>query len=57
MALPENKKVLRDSTQSVKMWIYGEPNIGKTTFANQFPDALMINTDGNIKYEIGRAHV
>jgi phage nucleotide-binding protein len=50
MALPENKKVLRDSTQSVKMWIYGEPNIGKTTFANQFPDALMINTDGNIKY-------
>lgn len=23
---------------------------GKTTFANQFPDVLMLNTDGNIQY-------
>lgn len=50
MTLPKNEKVTRDGVNSVKIWVYGEPNIGKTTFANQFPDALMINTDGNIKY-------
>lgn len=48
--LPENKKVLRDSTQALKLWVYGKPNIGKTTFANQFPDTLMLNTDGNYKF-------
>ena len=47
--LPENKKVNRDITQALKIWVYGKPNIGKTTFANQFPDTLMLNTDGNIK--------
>lgn len=50
MILPKNEKVKRDGTQNIKLWIYGTPNIGKTTFANQFPDALMINTDGNYKY-------
>lgn len=47
--LPENKKVNRDVTQGLKIWVYGKPNIGKTTFANQFPNTLMLNTDGNIK--------
>ena len=47
--LPENKKVHRDATSNLKVWVYGQPNIGKTTFANQFPDALMLNTDGNYK--------
>ena len=50
MILPKNEKVKRDGAQNIKLWIYGTPNIGKTTFANQFPDALMINTDGNYKY-------
>ena len=50
MILPKNEKVKRDGSKNVKLWIYGTPNIGKTTFANQFPDALMINTDGNYKY-------
>ena len=32
------------------LWIYGVPFCGKTTFANSFPDPLMLNTDGNIKF-------
>lgn len=48
--LPENKKVKREGTSQMKLWIYGEPTIGKTIFANKFPDALFLNTDGNIKY-------
>ena len=30
--------------------MYGSPFSGKTTFANKFPDPLMLNTDGNIKF-------
>ncbi|MEG1336024.1 MAG: ATP-binding protein [Clostridiales bacterium] len=32
------------------MWIYGAPFSGKTTLANAFPNPLMLNTDGNIKF-------
>lgn len=49
MALPVNEKVNRDVTKAMRIWVYGQPNIGKTTFANQWPNALMINTDGNYK--------
>lgn len=50
MLLPKAER--RDISQldHVKIWIYGEPFTGKTTFANQFPAPLMLNTDGNIKY-------
>lgn len=50
MVLPENKRIKRDGSKNIKIWVYGAPNIGKTTFANQFPEPLMINTDGNYKY-------
>ena len=47
MLLPENKK--RNITEPTrrKMWFYGEPFSGKTYFANQFPNALILSTDGN----------
>lgn len=48
--LPVNEKIKRDSASQIKLWIYGEPTIGKTIFANKFPDAIFLNTDGNIKY-------
>ena len=32
------------------LWIYGSPFSGKTVLANKFPDPLMLNTDGNIKF-------
>lgn len=32
------------------IWLYGKPFSGKTYFANQFPNAFIINTDGNAKY-------
>ena len=50
MLLPKNER--RDLTKITKkvLWIYGKPFSGKTWFANRFPDPLMLNTDGNIKY-------
>lgn len=50
MLLPKNER--RDLTQIKKkvLWMYGKPFSGKTWFANRFPDPLMLNTDGNIKY-------
>ena len=50
MLLPKNER--RDLNQISKrvIWIYGKPFSGKTWFANRFPDPLMLNTDGNIKY-------
>lgn len=33
-----------------RIWIYGQPFSGKTTFASQFPNAKIISTDGNAKY-------
>lgn len=31
-------------------WLYGAPFTGKTTFANEFPNPLVLNTDGNIRF-------
>lgn len=31
----------------MRIWLYGEPFSGKTTFASQFPGAKVISTDGN----------
>lgn len=50
MILPENKRRTINATAKRTAWIYGAPFAGKTTFANQFPDPLMLNTDGNVKF-------
>lgn len=46
--LPKNEKRIVNKLSQIKIWIYGAPFSGKTTLANNFPDALMLNTDGNI---------
>ncbi len=50
MLLPENKRRDLNKVERRTIWIYGAPFCGKTTFANAFPDPLMLNTDGNIKF-------
>ena len=50
MIIPENKKRDVEASKKVKLYLYGAPMSGKTTFVNGFPDPLMLNTDGNIQY-------
>lgn len=50
MKLPENKRRNIEAVEKRVLWVYGVPFCGKTTFANNFPDPLMLNTDGNIKF-------
>ena len=50
MLLPENKRRNVETATKKVVWIYGSPFSGKTTFANHFPDPIMLNTDGNIKF-------
>ena len=50
MKLPENKRRNIEAVTKRVMWIYGVPFCGKTTFANNFPDPLMLNTDGNYRF-------
>lgn len=50
MVLPKNERRNIEQVQKKTVWLYGAPFSGKTTFANQFPDPLMLNTDGNIKF-------
>lgn len=48
MLLPSNVKRVVDPAARIKIWIYGAPFSGKTTLADHFPDAVMLNTDGNL---------
>ena len=50
MILPSNKRREINKVEKRVLWIYGAPFSGKTSFANEFPDPLMLNTDGNIKF-------
>ena len=49
--LPQNKRrEVGAIEQGIKIWLYAAPYVGKTTFADQFPDPINLNTDGNIKF-------
>lgn len=48
--LPKNEKRDVQTSKKVKLYLYGSPMSGKTTFTNGFPEVLMLNTDGNIQY-------
>lgn len=50
MLLPKNERRNIETVEKKVVWLYGSPFSGKTTFANKFPDPLMLNTDGNIKF-------
>ncbi|MPM43342.1 hypothetical protein SDC9_90015 [bioreactor metagenome] len=50
MLLPKNERRNIEKIEKKVIWLYGSPFSGKTTFANKFPDPLMLNTDGNIKF-------
>lgn len=50
MMLPKAERINRAEQGKIKLWIYGDPFSGKTTFANDAPMPLMLNTDGNIKF-------
>ena len=50
MILPKNERHAAGTAKQRRLWIYGAPFSGKTTLADRFPDVLMLNTDGNIKY-------
>lgn len=58
MILPKNERVEIGATQYMKGWIYGVPFSGKTTFLDNAPDPLNLNTDGNTKYvSMQRIHI
>ena len=46
--LPKNERVQVNATKQIKGWIYGAPFSGKTTFLDNAPDPLNLNTDGNV---------
>lgn len=50
MLLPKNEKRNIDRIEKKVIWLYGAPFSGKTFLANKFPEPLMLNTDGNIKF-------
>lgn len=48
--LPKAERRTVGKTTKRKIWIYGGAFSGKTTFVDQAPDPLNLNTDGNIQF-------
>lgn len=49
MALPKNERREIKLTSKKKLWIYGCPFSGKSTLVDNFPDLLVLSTDGNVE--------
>lgn len=47
--LPSTNRVQTQENSYFKFWIYGAPFSGKTTFLDNAPVPLNLNTDGNVK--------
>ena len=54
MLLPKNERRTINAASRKKVWFYGAPFSGKTTLADQFPDPLFLNTDGNLNSFTGQ---
>ena len=54
MILPKNERRVINASDRKKIWLYGAPFSGKTTLADQFPDPLFLNTDGNLNSFTGQ---
>lgn len=50
MKLPENHRRTVEKVNQKRIWLYGAPFSGKTYLSNAFPDPLMLNTDGNVRF-------
>ncbi|SLN00175.1 hypothetical protein FM106_18645 [Brachybacterium faecium] len=50
MKLPSTERRNVEKVEKRVFWLYGAPFTGKTTFTNEFPNPLMLNTDGNIRF-------
>lgn len=50
MQLPSSERRNIEEITKRVFWLYGAPFSGKTTFTNEFPNPLMLNTDGNIRF-------
>ena len=48
MNLPKNERRNPTISAKKKIWLYAPPFAGKTTLTDQFPDPLILTTDGNI---------
>ncbi|WP_066316872.1 AAA family ATPase [Bacillus sp. FJAT-29814] len=47
MALPKNERRERKIDTKPDFWIYADSYVGKSTFVDQIPNVLFLNTDGN----------
>lgn len=47
MFIPTIEEPVTKATMKKILWFYGKPCSGKTTLADQFPNPIMLNTDGN----------
>lgn len=48
--LPTNERKKTLEAKQKRIWVYGGTMTGKTTFADKFPEPLMLNTDGNTNF-------